>query len=67
MYELKIKTKFNEINLVVENLEDEEVKEILSQPYVLEVIPKVYTGKIEKAKVLKKLYSNGGKKNERTI
>lgn len=66
MYELKIKTKFNEINLVVESLEDGEVKEILSQPYVLEVIPKVYMGEIEKAKVLKKSY-NGGKKNERTI
>lgn len=66
MYELKIKTKFNEINLVVENLEDEEVKEILSQPYVLEVIPKIYTGDTNKVKVLKKTY-NGGKKNERTI
>ena len=66
MYELKIKTKFNEINLVVESLEDEEVKEILSQPYVLEVIPKIYTGDITKVKVLRKIY-NGGKKNERTI
>ena len=66
MYELKIKTKFNEINLVVDSLEDEDVKEIVSQPYVLEVIPKVYTGDTTKAKVLKKSY-NGGKKNERTI
>ena len=54
MYELKIKTKYNEINIVVEDLESEEVKEIMSQPYVLEVIPKIYTGDIEKAKVLKK-------------
>lgn len=54
MYELEIKTKFNEIHIVVEDLESEEVKEILSQPYVLEVKPKIYTGDIEKAKVLKK-------------
>ena len=54
MYELHIKTKFNEINIVVEDLESEEVKEILSQPYVLEVTPKIYTGDKEKAKVLKK-------------
>ena len=67
MYELKIKTKFNEINLVVDSLEDEDVKEILSQPYVLEVIPKVYIGDTTKVKVLKKSYSNGGNKNERTI
>lgn len=54
MYELEIKTKFNTINIVVEDLESEEVKEIMSQPYVLEVKPKIYTGDIEKAKVLKK-------------
>lgn len=66
MYELKIVTKVNEINIVVDDLESDEVKEILSQPYILEVIPKIYTGDITKAKVLKKSY-NGGKKNERTI
>ena len=54
MFELKIKTKYNTINIVVDNLEDEQVQEIISQPYVLEVIPKIYTGDIKKAKVLKK-------------
>ena len=54
MFELEIKTKFNTIDIVVEDLESEEVKEILSQPYVLEVKTKIYTGEKEKAKVLKK-------------
>jgi len=54
MYELEIKTKYNTIKIVLEDLESEEVKEIMSQPYVLEVKPKIYTGDIEKAKVLKK-------------
>ena len=54
MYEVKIKTKYNEINIVVDNLESEEFKEIISQPYVLEVIPKIYIGEMEKGKVLKK-------------
>lgn len=54
MYELEIKTKFNEIKIVVDDLESEEVKEILEQPYILEVRTKIYTGDIEKAKVLKK-------------
>ena len=54
MFELKIKTKYNTINIVVDNLEDEQVQEIISQPYVLEVIPKIYTGDIKKAKVLKR-------------
>ena len=54
MYELEIKTKFNTINIVVEDLESEQVKEILEQPYVEEVTPKIFTGEMEKAKVLKK-------------
>jgi hypothetical protein len=54
MYELEIKTKFNTINIVVEDLESEEVKEILEQPYVIEVHKKGFEGDIEKAKVLKK-------------
>lgn len=66
MYELNIKTKYNEINIVVEDLESEEVKELLSQPYILEVTPKIFTGDIEKAKVLKKS-PRGEKRNERTI
>jgi len=66
MYELNIKTKYNEINIVVEDLESEEVKELLSQPYILEVTPKIFIGDIEKAKVLKKA-PRGEKRNERTI
>ena len=66
MYELNIKTKYNEINIVVEDLESDEVKEILSQPYILEVTPKIFTGDIEKAKVLKKS-PRGEKRNGRTI
>ena len=66
MYELYIKTKYNEINIVVEYLESDEVKEILSQPYILEVTPKIFTGDIEKAKVLKKS-PRGEKRNGRTI
>ena len=66
MYELNIKTKYNEINIVVEDLESGEVKELLSQPYILEVTPKIFTGDIEKAKVLKKA-PRGEKRNERTI
>lgn len=54
MYELEIKTKYNTINIVVENLESEIVQEIINQPYVLEVKPKIYTGDIKKAKVLKR-------------
>lgn len=37
MYELEIKTIYNTIKLVVDNLEDEQVQEILQQPYVKEV------------------------------
>ena len=54
MYELEIKTKYNVIKIVVEDLESEEVKEILSQPYVLEVHKKAFKGEKEKVKVLKK-------------
>lgn len=54
MYELEIKTKYNTINIIVEDLEDERVKEILQQPYVIEATPKIYTGDINKAKVLRK-------------
>ena len=54
MFELEIKTKFNTIKIVTDNLESEEVKEILEQPYVLEVRTKIYTGEIKKAKVLKR-------------
>lgn len=37
MYELYIKTKFNEIKILVEDTQDTEVKEILNQPWVEEV------------------------------
>jgi len=62
VYELEIKTKYNEINIVVEDLESEEVKEILSQPYILEVRTKIYTGEIKKAKVLKRNANNNIRK-----
>ena len=52
MYELEIKTKYNTINLIVEDLEDERVQEILKQPYVIEATPKIYTGDITQKKML---------------
>ena len=58
MYELEIKTKYNTINIIVEDLEDERVKEILKQPYVIEATPKIFTGDINKVKVLKKRVIN---------
>lgn len=64
MYELTIKTKFNTITIVVEDLEDEKVQEILNQPYVIEATPKIFTGDISKAKVLKKeMIKNQKKEN----
>lgn len=54
MYELEIKTKYNTINIIVEDLEDEKVQEILRQPYVIEATPKIFTGDINKVKVLRK-------------
>lgn len=62
MYELLIKTKYNEITIVVDDLEDELVQEIINQPYVLEVRPKIFTGDIEKAKILKKEIKNDNKR-----
>lgn len=52
MYELEIKTIYNTIKLVVDNLENEQVQEILQQPYVKEV----------KAKEVAKEVANSGKK-----
>ena len=37
MYYLKIKTKFNELELIVDDYHDEEVQEILNQPYIEDV------------------------------
>lgn len=37
MYELIIVTKYNTINLVVEDYKTPEVKEILDQPYIISV------------------------------
>lgn len=37
MYILRIKTKYNVINLKVDDINSPEVQEILDQPYVLEV------------------------------
>lgn len=64
MYELEIKTKYNTINIVVEDLEDEKVQEILKQPYVIEATPKIFTGDITKVKVLKKEMGKNDRRNE---
>lgn len=45
MYKITIKTKYNVINLEVEDCNAPEVQEVLDQPYVLEV-------RIEKIKEL---------------
>lgn len=45
MYELYIKTKFNEIRLLVEDTNDPDVKEILEQPWIEEVRLEPVTGK----------------------
>lgn len=37
MYDIQIKTKFNVVQISVDNLEDPEVKEILEQPWVEEI------------------------------
>ena len=37
MYQITIKTKYNIINLEVEDLKSPEIQEILEQPYILEV------------------------------
>ena len=37
MYKVKIKTKYNTIELQVENINTPELKEIFNQPYVEEV------------------------------
>jgi len=37
MYTIDIITKYNEIHLEVEDIFTEQVKEILSQPYIIEV------------------------------
>lgn len=37
MYYLKIKTKFNNLELIVDNYHDEEVQDILNQPYIEDV------------------------------
>lgn len=37
MYYLKIKTKFNKLELIIDNYHDEEVQEILNQPYIEDI------------------------------
>ena len=37
MYKVRIKTKFNTIELIVENVNSPEMEEIYKQPYVLEI------------------------------
>ena len=54
MFEIEIKTKYNEFKVYVEDLESEEVKEVLAQPYIIEAKPKIYLGDKEKVKVLKR-------------
>lgn len=35
MYELEVVTKYNKINLIVDDYNSPEVQEILSQPYII--------------------------------
>ena len=37
MYYLKIKTKFNNLELIVDDYHDEEVQDILNQPYIEDI------------------------------
>ncbi len=37
MYKLKITTKYNTINLVIEDFNTPEIQEILEQPYIISV------------------------------
>lgn len=37
MYKIRIVTKFNVINLEVEDINSPEVQEILNQPYIIEI------------------------------
>ena len=50
MYKITIKTKYNVINLEVEDYNTPEIQEILEQPYILEI--KIEN--LEKKKVRKK-------------
>lgn len=56
MYYLKIKTKFNNLELIVDNYHDEEVQEILNQPYIEDVyLCNIYEDKMENYSKVKKL------------
>ena len=56
MYYLKIKTKFNNLELIVDNYHDEEVQEILNQPYIEAVyLCNIYEDKMENYSKVKKL------------
>lgn len=48
MYQVEIKTKYNIIHLTIEDIENEQFKEILEQPYIEEV-------RVEKVAFEKKL------------
>lgn len=37
MYKVEIKTKYNTINLEVEDINNPEIQEIFDQPYILEI------------------------------
>lgn len=52
MYRITIKTKYNTIQLDVENYNIPQVQEILEQPYIVEV--KIDNLEKDKVKVLKK-------------
>lgn len=56
MYYLKIKTKFNELELIVDDYHDEEVQEIFNQPYIEDVyLCNIYEDKKENYSKVKKL------------
>ena len=53
MYLVRIKTKFNTIQLIVDDVNSPEVKEIIEQPYVLEVYIETTEHYRNDAKILK--------------
>lgn len=61
MYKIKIKTKFNTIELIVDNPNSEKMKELYLQPYVEEV----YIETLEHYKTLTKKLGGNNAKEER--
>ena len=53
MYKVRIKTKYNIIELIVDDVNSPEMKEILNQPYVVEVYIETTEHYKDNSKVLK--------------